>query len=57
MIGLVSGCALKVIDVKNSDCLLFSPIYLSENDLKNLSAETKKELLTHNAIGEKVCGW
>lgn len=36
-------------------CDLASPIYISRED--TLTQESKRQILAHDIIGERVCGW
>ncbi len=51
---LLTGCV-----IKPQQGLLFcetaSPIYLSKED--KLTQESKRQILAHDIIGERVCGW
>lgn len=51
---LLTGCV-----IKQPQGLLFcetaSPIYISRDDV--LTQETKRQILTHDIVGERVCGW
>lgn len=51
---LLTGCV-----TKPQQGLLFcetaSPIYLSKED--KLTQESKRQILAHDIIGERVCGW
>lgn len=47
--SFVSGCAT------GNFCDVANPIRPSAND--NQTPETKRQILTHNAIGAELCGW
>lgn len=51
---LLTGCV-----IKPQKGLLFcetaSPIYLSKED--KLTQESKRQILAHDIVGERVCGW
>ncbi|EPK2688480.1 hypothetical protein MEE37_005461, partial [Klebsiella pneumoniae] len=51
---LLTGCV-----IKQPQGLLFcetaSPIYISRDDV--LTQETKRQILAHDIVGERVCGW
>lgn len=51
---LLTGCV-----IKSQQGLLFcetaSPIYLSKED--KLTQESKRQILAHDIVGERVCGW
>ncbi|AKL03844.1 hypothetical protein AB184_00775 (plasmid) [Klebsiella oxytoca] len=51
---LLTGCV-----IKPQQGLLFcetaSPIYLSKED--KLTQESKRQILAHDIVGERVCGW
>lgn len=51
---LLTGCV-----IKQPQGLLFceiaSPIYISRDDA--LTQETKRQILAHDIVGERVCGW
>ncbi|KMI48614.1 hypothetical protein SM94_05259 [Klebsiella pneumoniae] len=51
---LLTGCV-----IKPQQGLLFcetaNPIYLSKED--KLTQESKRQILAHDIVGERVCGW
>ncbi|CAM6645456.1 Lipoprotein [Klebsiella pneumoniae] len=51
---LLTGCV-----IKPQQGLLFcetaNPIYLSKED--QLTQESKRQILAHDIVGERVCGW
>lgn len=50
----VSGCAEK-INTAPSFCTVGRAIYISEED--KLSDETARQILYHDELGERLCGW
>lgn len=50
----VSGCVNK-IDPAPSFCAVARAIYIGEEDV--LSDQTARQILTHDEIGERLCGW
>ncbi|AFB84052.1 Rz-like spanin [Hafnia phage Enc34] len=50
----VSGC-VKKIEVAPSFCAVATAIYIGEDD--TLSDETARQILIHDEIGERLCGW
>lgn len=51
---LLSGCATTGAGTDTA-CLLFRPIYISKTDI--LSDGTARQILIHDEVGERVCGW
>nr|WP_126603727.1 hypothetical protein [Bartonella vinsonii] len=50
----LTGCATnKVV----SSCVGWLPIYLDKKDLNAISSNLAREILKHNNLGERVCGW
>lgn len=50
----VSGC-VKKIDPAPSFCVVARAIYVGDDDV--LSDQTARQILTHDEIGERLCGW
>lgn len=50
----VSGC-VKRIDPAPSFCAVARAIYIGDEDV--LSDQTARQILTHDEIGERLCGW
>lgn len=50
----VSGC-VKRIDPAPSFCAVARAIYIGDDDV--LSDQTARQILTHDEIGERLCGW
>nr|WP_246257453.1 hypothetical protein [Bartonella gabonensis] len=53
---LTTGCVIKTIH-EPSSCVGWMPIYLEQNDLKNISSNLARDILKHNKQGESLCGW
>lgn len=51
---LLTGCVIKQHQ-SLSFCETASPIYISRDDV--LTQETKRQILAHDVVGERVCGW
>lgn len=51
---LLTGCEIKP-QRGVLFCEIANPIYLSKED--KLTHESKRQVLTHNLIGERICGW
>lgn len=51
---LLTGCVIKQPQ-ELLFCDIASPVYISRDD--TLTQETKRQILTHDIIGERVCGW
>lgn len=62
----VIGCAVKPTETrvekqiaasKPGFCENALPIYVTENDTKVISDKTARQVLAHNKLGRKLCGW
>ena len=53
-IGLTAGCAIEPRCV-HDDCDWAEPIRPSRGDV--LTDETLAQIVAHNEIGERLCGW
>ncbi|WP_083859155.1 hypothetical protein [Bartonella florencae] len=40
-----------------SSCVGWLPIYLSQQDLHVISLSLARDILKHNKLGERLCGW
>lgn len=48
---LISACSVGSV----TDCTAFGAIYVSKDD--KLTQQTKRQVVTHNETGERICGW
>lgn len=62
----VIGCAAKPTETRVEKQIAVSkpgfcenalPIYVSENDPKVISDKAARQILAHNKLGRKLCGW
>ena len=51
---LLTGCVIKPQQGRLF-CETANPIYLSKED--TLTQESKRQILAHDIVGERVCGW
>ena len=51
----ISGCVIKPQSSGVLFCDAATPLYISRDDL--MTEETEREVLFHNMIGERLCGW
>lgn len=51
---LLTGCVIKP-QQGFLFCETANPIYLSKED--KLTQESKRQILAHDIVGERVCGW
>lgn len=49
------SCTSLGAETKNSACLVFSPIYISKQDV--LTDGTARQILTHNLTGQRLGCW
>lgn len=54
LLRLLASCATTGLETKTA-CEVFQPIYVSKND--RLTDDSAKEILRHNLLGAKLCGW
>ncbi|WP_375630870.1 MULTISPECIES: hypothetical protein [unclassified Bartonella] len=54
MLLSLTGCATNKYA---SSCVGWLPIYLSRQDLNAISSNLAREILKHNNLGERLCGW
>ncbi|QFG06657.1 Rz-like spanin [Proteus phage Myduc] len=54
LVMLTTSCTT-VSPVINSGCLVFKPIYLSKSEIPQMTVESKKQILAHNLVYEKIC--
>ncbi|WP_273757790.1 hypothetical protein [Bartonella sp. AU55XJBT] len=47
------GCATN----KYVSCIGWLPIYLNKRDVNVISSSLARDILKHNTIGERLCGW
>ncbi|HHH6077625.1 TPA: hypothetical protein ACP2RB_004932, partial [Escherichia coli] len=52
---MISGCVIKPQTASVLFCDGAEPIYISNNDV--MTEETERQILFHNTMGERVCGW
>lgn len=50
---LLASCA--TVGPATDACAVFEPIYVSRLDV--LTDQTAREILAHNELGAKLCGW
>ena len=62
----VIGCAAKPTETRVEKQIAVSkpgfcenalPIYVTENDTKVIADKTARQILAHNKLGRKLCGW
>jgi hypothetical protein len=51
----INGCVIKPQPAGVLFCDAATPLYISRDDL--MTEETEREVLFHNMIGERLCGW
>nr|DAV65788.1 MAG TPA: hypothetical protein [Caudoviricetes sp.] len=51
---LLTGCVIKP-ERGVLFCEIANPIYLSKED--KLTQESKRQVLAHDIVGERICGW
>lgn len=51
LIAILSGVSSCATNTGGSDCIVFSPIYFSDDDTE----ETITQVLDHNAAWESIC--
>ncbi|WP_273754709.1 hypothetical protein [Bartonella sp. MM73XJBT.G] len=47
------GCATN----KYVSCVGWLPIYLERQDVNVISSNLARDILKHNTLGERLCGW
>ncbi|WP_254493439.1 hypothetical protein [Bartonella sp. B1099] len=47
------GCATN----KYVSCVGWLPIYLNKRDVNVISSSLARDILKHNTLGERLCGW
>nr|WP_083859177.1 hypothetical protein [Bartonella florencae] len=47
------GCATN----EYVSCVGWLPIYLNKRDVEVISSSLAREILKHNNLGERLCGW
>ncbi|HAH2830626.1 hypothetical protein APT14_23780 [Escherichia coli] len=52
---MISGCVIKPQTTSVLFCDGAEPIYISNDDV--MTEETERQILFHNTMGERVCGW
>nr|WP_246464848.1 hypothetical protein [Bartonella phoceensis] len=50
----LTGC---MTNKYTASCVGWLPIYLSRQDLSVISFGLAREILKHNRLGERLCGW
>ncbi|AOO35061.1 TPA: hypothetical protein HNC65_22775 [Escherichia coli] len=53
--SMISGCVIKPQTTSVLFCDGAEPIYISNDDV--MTEETERQILFHNTMGERVCGW
>nr|WP_273721297.1 MULTISPECIES: hypothetical protein [unclassified Bartonella] len=48
-----TGC----VTHKYVSCVGWLPIYLNKRDVNVISLSLAREILKHNTLGERLCGW
>lgn len=51
----LTGCGVTKIEAAPSFCSTARAIYVSADD--QLTDETARQMLSHNEIGKRICGW
>ncbi|WP_273756409.1 MULTISPECIES: hypothetical protein [unclassified Bartonella] len=49
----LAGCATN----KYVSCVGWLPIYLERQDVNVISSNLARDILKHNTLGERLCGW
>ncbi|WP_273721194.1 MULTISPECIES: hypothetical protein [unclassified Bartonella] len=50
----LTGCATNKYA---SSCVGWLPIYLDKKDLNAINSNLARDILKHNTLGERLCGW